>query len=303
MLAKNGSTKLSLLAVVAAVGLLSNVSLLQAQDDVKIATTSVADNLYMLTGKGGNIGLFVGDDGSFIIDDQYAPLTEKILEAIKAVGGDTPKFLINTHFHGDHTGGNENLGNKGTLIVSHDNVRQRLVDGSFIKAFGMKSPPANKAALPALTFSETMHFHINGDSVNAIHVPNAHTDGDSIIHFKKANAVHAGDVFFNGFYPFIDADNGGSLKGTVNAVDAILAITDTNSKIIPGHGPLADKAQLQAYRDMLQTAYTRLVALKNQGVSAEDAVAKKPLADLEPKWGKGIFNGDKWIGIVYPGVN
>ena len=219
------------------------------------------------------------------------------------MGGDTPKFLINTHFHGDHTGGNENLGSKGTLIVSHDNVRQRLEDGSFIKAFGMKSGPANKAALPVMTFSETMHFHINGDSVNAIHVPNAHTDGDSIIHFKKANVVHAGDVFFNGFYPFIDADHGGSVKGVIKAADTILAITDSNSKIIPGHGPLADKAQLQAYRDMLQTAYTRLVALKNQGMSAEDAIAKKPLADLEDKWGKGIFTGDKWIAVVYPGVN
>ena len=295
--------KNKLFAAVASVGLLAGAQSVLAQDTVNITTTSVADNIYMLKGKGGNIGLFVGDDGSFIVDDQFAPLTGKILEAIKAVGGDMPKYLINTHFHGDHTGGNENLGNNGTLIVSHDNVRQRLKEGSFIKAFGMKSEPANKAALPAMTFSETMHFHINGDSVNAIHVPNAHTDGDSIIHFKKANVVHAGDVFFNGFYPFIDADHGGSLKGTIKATDAILAITDVSSKIIPGHGPLANKAQLQAYRDMLQTAYTRLVTLKNQGVSAEDAIAKKPLADLEAKWGNGIFTGDKWIGIVYPAVN
>lgn len=292
-----------LFVAVATAGLLGAVQSASAQDDVKITSTSVADNIYMLNGKGGNIGLFVGADGSFIIDDQFAPLTGKILEAIKAVGGDTPRFLINTHFHGDHTGGNENLGNKGTLIVAHDNVRQRLIDGSFIKAFGMKAAPAKKSALPAMTFSETMHFHINGDSVNAIHVPSAHTDGDSIIHFKNANVVHAGDVFFNGFYPFIDADHGGSLKGTIKAVDVILSITDSSSKIIPGHGPLGDKAQLQAYRDMLQTAYTRLVALKNQGMSAEDAVAEKPLTDLEAKWGNGIFTGDKWIAIVYPAVN
>jgi cyclase len=295
--------KNKLFVTIAAFGFLAGTHSVYAQETVNITTTSVADNIYMLNGKGGNIGLFIGDDGSFIIDDQFAPLTEKILEAIKSVGGDTPKYLFNTHFHGDHTGGNENLGNKGTLIVSHDNVRQRLADGSFIKAFGMKSAPANKVALPALTFSETMHFHINGDSVNAIHVPNAHTDGDSIIHFKEANVVHAGDVFFNGFYPFIDADHGGSLKGTIKAADAILAITDADSKIIPGHGPLADKAQLQAYRDMLQTAYTRLLKLRNQGLSVEDVIAKKPLTDLEEKWGNGIFTGDKWIGIVYPAVN
>ncbi|MFT5505962.1 MAG: cyclase, partial [Gammaproteobacteria bacterium] len=265
--------KTKFFASAAIISLLVNAPILQAQSDVTITTTPVANNIYMLNGKGGNIGLFVGDDGSFVIDDQFAPLTGKILAAIKSVGGDIPKFLINTHFHGDHSGGNENMGNEGTLIFSHDNVRQRLADGSFIKAFGMKSPPASKAALPVMTFSETLHFHINGDSVHAIHVPNAHTDGDSIIHFKNANVVHAGDVFFNGFYPFIDADHGGSLKGTIKAVDIILSITDSSSKIIPGHGPLADRSSLQAYRDMLQTAYTRLVALKNQGMSAEDAAA------------------------------
>ena len=295
------SNKTSMLTVIS-VCLLITVSQLRAQNDVKINAIQVSDSIYMLTGQGGNIGLFLGEDGTFIVDDQFAPLTEKILAAIKSVGGDTPRFLINTHFHGDHTGGNENLGNAGTLIVSHDNVRERLVNGSYIKAFGMNSPPANMAALPVLTFSEDMHFHINNESVNAVHVGSAHTDGDSIIYFEKANVVHAGDVFFNGFYPFIDSANGGSLKGTVAAVDAILAATDSNSKIIPGHGPLADKKQLQAYRDMLATAYSRLLKLKNDGVSAEDAVMKKPLADLEAKWGGGIFSGEKWIGITYPAV-
>ncbi len=278
------------------------VSTLLAQDDVKINAIPVSDNIYMLSGQGGNIGLFLGEDGTFIIDDQFAPLTEKILAAIKSVGGDTPRFLINTHFHGDHTGGNENLGNAGTLIVSHDKVRERLVAGSYIKEFGMNSPPANQAALPVLTFSEDMHFHINGDSVNAVHVPSAHTDGDSIIYFKKANVVHAGDIFFNGFYPFIDAANGGSLRGTIAAVDAMLAATDSKSKIIPGHGPMADKAQLQAYRDMLAIAYVRLLKLKNDGVSVEDAVIQDPLSDLEAQWGNGIFSGEKWIRITYPAV-
>jgi cyclase len=294
--------KKTLIIVMIALNLFSFGKVLHAQDEVKIEAISVAENIYMLTGQGGNIGLFLGSDGSFVIDDQYAPLTDKILAAIKAVGGDTPKFLINTHFHGDHTGGNENIGKSGTLIVAHDNVRTRLENGSFIQAFGMKSTAANKVALPIITFSEEMHFHINEESVHAIHLPAAHTDGDSIIHFKKANVVHAGDVFFNGFYPFIDVAHGGTLKGTIAAVDAILQITDANSKIIPGHGPLGNKDQLQDYRDMLNTVYTRLLKLKNEGVSAEDAIIHEPLEDLEARWGGGIFTGDKWIGIIYPGV-
>ena len=284
------------------VGLLIVAPLVNAQDDVKINATELTKNIHMLTGQGGNLGVFTGTDGTFVIDDQFAPLSEKILEAIKSIGGDTPKFLLNTHFHGDHTGGNENFGKKGTIIVSHDNVRRRLANGSFIEAFGMKAPPASSHALPAITFSDNMHFHINGDSVKAIHVANAHTDGDSFIHFKNANVIHAGDIFFNGFYPFIDAVHGGSVRGVIDAADAILSLSNTSTKIIPGHGPLADKAQLQAYRDMLGTAYDRLLKLKNSGMSVDDAVAKAPLADLEAKWGGGIFTGDKWIQIVYPAV-
>lgn len=288
--------------IIAVFGLMLTVTVAVAQDEVKINSTEVAKNIHMLTGQGGNIGVFTGADGTFIVDDQFAPLSEKILQAIKSIGGDTPKFLLNTHFHGDHTGGNENFGKKGTLIVSHDNVRKRLADGSFIAAFGMKAPPASKAALPAITFSDDMHFHINGDSVRAVHVANAHTDGDSFIHFGKANVVHAGDIFFNGFYPFIDATHGGSVRGVINAVDTILSLSNNSTKIIPGHGPLADKAQLQAYRDMLSTAYERLLKLKNSGVSVDDAIAKAPLADLEAKWGGVMFNSDKWIKIIYPGV-
>ena len=284
------------------VGLLFLNSAVNAQDDVKIEAIAVAGNIHMLIGQGGNIGVFTGTDGTFVVDDQFAPLSEKILAAVKSIGGDSPKFLLNTHFHGDHTGGNENFAKKGALIVSHDNVRERLVNGSFIAAFGMRTGPAPRPALPAVTFSEDIHFHINNESVRAIHVPNAHTDGDSFIYFKNANVVHTGDVFFNGFYPFIDSAHGGSLKGTIAGVDKILSITDVNSKIIPGHGPLADRAQLQAYRDMLSTAYERLLKLKNEGVSAEDAIIQKPLVDLEKKWGNGIFTGEKWIKIIYPGV-
>lgn len=274
----------------------------RAQDPVKIEASKVRGNIYMITGQGGNIGLFTGVDGSFMIDDQFAPLTEKIIEAVKSVGGDVPSYLINTHFHGDHSGGNENLGKAGTLIMAHDEVRQRLVNGSFIGAFGMKSEPASKQALPTVTYSESMHLHINDETVQIIHVPRAHTDGDSFVVFKSANVVHAGDLFFNGFFPFIDGAHGGSVKGMISGVDSILALTDGDSKIIPGHGPLANRADLQRYRDMLTIAYERLLKLKNQGISAEDAIVHAPLEDLAADWGGGIFTADKWIGVVYPAV-
>lgn len=270
--------------------------------EVKIAATPVSDRVYMITGEGGNIGLFIGEDGTFLIDDQFAPLTEKIVAAIKSVGGDFPKFLINTHYHGDHTGGNENLGHGGTLIFSHDNVRERLGTGSFIAAFNMKREALSRKGLPVVTFSKDISFHLNGDNIRAVHAPHAHTDGDSFIYFKKANVIHAGDVFFNGFYPFIDVTHGGSLKGMIKAVDRILALADNNTKIIAGHGPLGDKEQLTSYRQMLATAYERLKKLKAEGKTAQEAAATKPLADLEAIWGDGIFKGDRWIEIIYSGV-
>ena len=186
--------------------------------DVEIKAVPVADQIFMIGGQGGNIGLFIGEDGTFLIDDQFAPLTEKIVETIKSVGGQHPRFLINTHYHGDHTGGNEKLGQGGTLIVSHDNVRDRLISGAYIGAFKMKLPPTAKAGLPAVTFSKNIKFHLNGDTVIVKHVPHAHTDGDSFIYFQAANVIHAGDLFFNGFYPFIDVNHGGSLKGIYSGV-------------------------------------------------------------------------------------
>ncbi|MEH6472540.1 MAG: MBL fold metallo-hydrolase [Halopseudomonas sp.] len=275
---------------------------LLAADDVKITVQPVGEGISMIMGKGGNIGLFTGEDGTFLIDDQFAPLTEKILQTIKEAGGATPKYLLNTHFHGDHTGGNENLGNGGTLIFSHDNVRERLARPSVIAAFNMRSPAKPKAALPVVTFSDNLTLHINGETVRAIHVADAHTDGDSFIHFEKANVIHAGDIFFNGFYPFIDADHGGTLKGVISAIDQILDLADDSTRIIPGHGPIGDQAALASYRAMLQTAYDRLRALKDDGKSTEEAVAAKPLSDLEEKWGQGIFSGDKWIQVIYAAV-
>lgn len=271
-------------------------------DAEKISPIPVAEQIYMIAGKGGNVGIFIGEDGTFLIDDNFAPLTEKIVEAIISVGGDYPKFLINTHYHGDHTGGNENFGEGGTLIFSHDNVRERLKTGSFLKAFNAKSEATEPEGLPVVTFSEGISFHINNDTVRAIHVAHAHTDGDSFIYFEEANVIHAGDILFNGFYPFIDVNHGGSLRGTIQGVDEILSLTDGSTKIIPGHGPLGDKAQLESYREMLRIAYDRLRKLKADGKTAQEAAASKPLADLEEIWGDGVFTGDRWIELIYSGV-
>lgn len=271
-------------------------------DEVIVKSTQVTNRIFVITGKGGNIGLFVGEDGTFLIDDQFAPLTEKIIEVIKSVGGRIPTFLINTHYHGDHTGGNEKLGREGVLIFSHDNVRDRLSTGSFIAAFDKKREAVSREGLPVVTFSKDISFHLNGDFVHAIHVPHAHTDGDSFIHFKKGNVIHAGDLFFNGFYPFIDVTHGGSLRGIIEGVDRVLALSDDNTKIIPGHGPVGSKVQLEQYRRMLGIAYERLRKLKAEGKSAQEAVKAKPLSEFEEIWGDGMFSGDRWIEIIYSGV-
>jgi glyoxylase-like metal-dependent hydrolase (beta-lactamase superfamily II) len=273
-----------------------------AQEDATIESTTLTDQIYMLTGHGGNLGVFIGQDGTFLIDDQFAPLTEKIIAELMVLGGDIPRFLINTHYHGDHTGGNENLGKAGTLIVSHDNVRERLQGGSFIREFNMLVAPAPPVALPVVTFSEDITFHLNGDTVQAIHIPHSHTDGDAIIHFVEANVIHAGDIIFNGFYPFIDVSHGGTIKGMIEGTELVLSLADDNTKIIPGHGPLTGKTELSGYLQMLETAYERLRKLKSDGKTAQEAIEMKPLADLEKEWGDGIFNGDKWIEIIYPGV-
>ncbi|MCP4249053.1 MAG: MBL fold metallo-hydrolase, partial [bacterium] len=206
----------------------------QDLEDVEIETTKVAENLYMLVGAGGNIGLSVGPDGAFLIDDQFAPLTEKITAAIKAVTEAPIRFVVNTHWHFDHTGGNENLGKAGAVIVAHENVRRRMSTEQFIAAFDRRVPASPPGALPVITFADAVTFHLNGDELHVFHVAPAHTDGDSIVHFRKANVLHLGDTFFDGMYPFIDVSAGGSIAGMIEAVDRALKLCDDKTKIIPG---------------------------------------------------------------------
>ena len=265
---------------------------------VEIKAEKVADGIYMLTGQGGNLGLSVGEDGAYLIDDQYAPLTGKILAAIKELTSEPVRFVVNTHYHGDHTGGNENMGEAGALLVAHENIRRRMATGTFMEAFNRQVEPAPAAALPVVTFSDAVSFHWNGEEIRAFFVGPAHTDGDSIIHFVKADVFHMGDTLFNGMYPFIDVSAGGRIDGMITAADRVLKVAGDTTRLIPGHGPLATKADLQAYRDMLAQVRDRVAKLKAEGKTAEQIVAAKPTADLDEKWGGGFMKPDNWIGLV-----
>ena len=269
---------------------------------VEIRTTKISDTLYMLQGAGGNLGLSVGEDAVFLVDDQYAPLSEKIAAAVKAITPKPVQFVLNTHWHGDHTGGNENFGKAGAIIVAHDNVRKRMSVEQFIEAFNSKVPPSPKAALPVITFAGTTTFHLNGDEIRGIHMPNAHTDGDTIVHFLRNDTVHMGDIYFNGMYPFIDSGSGGSVEGVIAACDKVLAITTDASKVIPGHGPLSNKAELKAYRDMLATVMERVRKLMAEGKKAEEIQAAGVARDFDEKWGKGFIGPARFVEMLAAGT-
>jgi glyoxylase-like metal-dependent hydrolase (beta-lactamase superfamily II) len=264
-----------------------------------IKTEKVAGNVYVLFGQGGNIGVSVGKDGVLMIDDQFERLAEKIKVALKELGSDKPRFLFNTHWHGDHTGGNENLGKTGVLIVAHDNVRRRMSTEQFIERLNTRVPASPRAALPVVTFSDTATFWLNDDSVRAFHVDPAHTDGDALVHFQRANAIHMGDVFFNGAYPFVDTSSGGSLRGVIAACDRALAMSNENTKIIPGHGPLATRADLQRYRDVLATSLERVTAAVAAGKTLEQLKRERPLADFDATYGRAFINPDAFLELVF----
>ena len=280
----------------------SSAAFAQNFDKVEIKTQKLNDSTYMLVGAGGNMGLSIGEDAVFLIDDQYAPLTPKIEAAIKALTAKPVTFVINTHWHGDHAGGNVNMGKAGALIIAHDNVRKRLSSDQFNELFKSSTPPMAKAGLPVVSFSQDVTFHLNGEEIFAFHVPKAHTDGDAIIHFRKGNVIHTGDTYFNGLYPFIDYSSGGTPDGVIAAADRVLAIADDNTKIIPGHGPLSNKAELNVYREMLATVTGRIKALLKQGKKLDDILAAKPTADFDERWGKGFLAPPKFVEMIVNGL-
>ena len=253
----------------------------------------------MLTGSGGNIGLLVGKDAPFLVDDQFAPLTPKILAAVKALTDKPVRFLVNTHWHPDHTGGNENIAGAGVIIVAHDNVRIRMSVDNFNAVFNRTTPASPATALPMVTFSASVTFHLNNEDIHVVHVGPAHTDGDAIIHFTAANVLHMGDVFNNAGYPFIDLATGGSFEGMIGAVDAALHFVNDSTRIIPGHGPMAGKAELVNYRNVLAKVRDRVALLIKQGKTKEQVIAAKPTAEWDATWGLATLKADAWLGIVY----
>jgi len=266
---------------------------------VEIKTTNLGDNIYMLEGQGGNITVAVAKDGIIMVDGQYAPLHDKIKAAVEAISNKPVKYLINTHFHGDHTGGNEAFAKDGATIVSQVNVKNRLAAGTSNGLTGAKTPPAPPAALPSDTYTNFSKIRLEGRVADLKHIANAHTDGDTYVWFKTANVLSTGDTFTNGRYPNIDFANGGNIKGMIAATDAYLKQVNARTKIVPGHGPLADRVALIEYRTMLITARDRMAKLVKEGKSEDDVVAAKPFADLDAKWAPTELASNNFIRVVY----
>jgi len=268
------------------------------EKEVVIKTTAVAQGISMLEGEGGNIGVSAGEDGVLIIDDQYAPLSVKIKAAIAQLSPKPVRFVVNTHFHGDHTGGNENFGNDGAVIVAHDNVRERLKVAS-VNGFGESVPASPPKALPIVTYANDLRLHLNGDELRVLHVRNAHTDGDSIVLFEKANVIHGGDtLFFNG-YPFIDTSSGGNVNGMIDAEAKILELANDATRIIPGHGLLGGKPEVRELREMLILVRDRVKKLIAKKKSLNDVIDAKVTADLDAKWGHGFLKPEFFVTTVY----
>ena len=271
-------------------------------DDVVIKTNKVTDNIYMLEGSGGNIGVFIGDDGVFMIDDQYAPLSEKIKAAISALSNKEIKYLVNTHWHGDHAGGNENFGKEGATIIAHENVRQRLSTDQHSKAFNRTTPASPKIAWPTITFEENMTIHINGHKIVLMHVHNAHTDGDTFVWFPESNVLHMGDCFFKDRFPYIDLGSGGSVQGALRAIEAAMMITDADTQIIPGHGTMAAKSDLLRYYQMLSTMYDSVKKEVVAGKTVDEIKAAGLTKDYEG-WGSGFINDERIIDIIWTDID
>jgi cyclase len=268
------------------------------QHSPEFARTKVTDHIDMLTGKGGNVGVLTGDDGVLLIDDDYHGMTQALRDALQSLGHTgTVAYVVNTHWHGDHTDGNLALGREAQ-IVAHDNVRIRLLQPQEIKQFNMTSDPYPEEALPEITYSATMTLHINGEIVDIVHYPNGHTDGDSVVFFRNANVVHMGDHFFNGFFPFIDVGTGGNIVSMTQNVGDILARIDKNTRVIPGHGALASKAELQSFHDMLLATTDEVSAMMADGLDLP-AIQARGLSAQWQFWAKGFINSEVWIGIIY----
>ncbi len=268
----------------------------QNSDDVTIESTKLSDHVYMLVGQGGNIGVSVGDDGVFIIDDQFARLSSKIEAAIKKLSDKPFQFLVNTHWHGDHTGGNENMQKLGATIIAHENVHKRLKETP-----NRDNSMRPKAALPVITFNDKLNIYVNGEQVIVFHASNAHTDGDALLYFTQSNVLHTGDTYFKNRYPYIDINSGGSIDGYINAVKSALILIDDDTKIIPGHGSLSNKAEYKIFLEMLETLRTNVQTEIDKGKTEEEvannSAVTKYYDDLNYNW--NFINSEKIKRAIY----
>lgn len=272
----------------------------EAQDPPPpIEVVQVVPGVHVLYGQGGNIGVSTGRDGMFLIDDQYANLTDKVVEALARISPQQPRFVLNTHWHHDHTGGNENLAAKGSVIVAHDRVRERMTSENVNEFLKRTTPPSPPGALPVVTFNDSLSLHVNDDELRGIHVQAAHTDGDVFIHFRKANVIHTGDLVFAGMYPFIDIDSGGSVAGVIAAVDRMLALADKDTRVIPGHGKVTDRAGLEAYRQLLIVTSGRMRELVKAGKTLDEVLAARPFADYDAQLAWAFITVERYIQILY----
>ncbi|MGB5488431.1 MAG: MBL fold metallo-hydrolase [Lysobacterales bacterium] len=280
--------------------LFASINSLSAQDKpVEFTTFQLSDTVYMLKGRGGNVGISTGEDGLYIIDDQVRPVTTQLLQAIRKISNKPIRIVLNTHYHADHVGGNETIGDGGALIISHDNIRKRMTTEQVSIFMQDTTPPYAKDALPVVTFNDRLSLHMNGETATAYYVANGHTDGDSIIHFPVSNVIHMGDMFFNGLYPYVDLDAGGSMQGLVDAADLALSMADESTRIIPGHGPLGVTEDLKNYRDYLIKAGANVQELIDKDMDLQQIIAAKPTSEWDEELGKTWITPAQFVTFIY----
>jgi len=278
----------------------SFISILVAAEPPKVSVQKLSDSVYMLTGKGGNIGFDVGVDGILVIDDQFDDMAKPIMAAIRKISNQPIRIVLNTHWHGDHTGGNIKMEKQGAVIIAQENVRKRLSRDEFMPFFNRHVKAKPRAAWPIVTFLQSITLHLNNDTMRVNHVEHAHTDGDVFIHFKEDNIIHAGDIYFSGRFPFIDVDSGGSIDGMIQGVKEILALSNDKTQIIPGHGKLSNKKELQKYYKMLVNVRNILHSYAKQGASLKEVLAANPLKEINKVWASSFIDANKLTKLIYP---
>jgi glyoxylase-like metal-dependent hydrolase (beta-lactamase superfamily II) len=267
--------------------------------EVKIEVQRLRPDLHLLSGAGCNVVAWNGPDGAVLVDSGTAEAAPQLLEAVARLAPDGVRFVVNTHWHPDHTGGNERLGQAGALAVSQENVRLRMTEPQDLREYALEVPAASAVALPVVTFDDAVTLNLNGDRLVLLHAPAAHTDGDGIAWWEEANVAHLGDIFYADGYPFLDTTSGGSLAGLVAAVETVLSRADARTVIVPGHGPVSTRADLAAYRDMLVTVGRRIRELVEQGRSVDEVLAAAPTASFDARYGQGGVSAERFVRLLF----